>query len=384
MDTEDEKRRLLHNHPPDKQTREGVKRLSVNSIKEVTLLCLVIYLMVQPGGILSYIINEWTQFTVKKEYFINTTISTSTDSCKTSNHSSGVYRNLTKVQEVSAKWLMLNSLAETIPGFFTCLVLSPLTDTYGRRFLIILTLFGVFSKYAAACVIIYTDQHFWYMVAANGLEGITGTSLALFSVSFSYIADLVKDKKQRVFCIVIVEFMLMASVMVSGLLSGILINKFGFMIPAVICTAILLVSVMVAILFLPESLKSEKRIKPMSVTDSLMRPFLFYTSKAFKGKRLLYALFLLAFGFAELVGQNRSSLETLYLLGMPFCFSPTFVGYFGCARHFGEAVIGLGSVKFMQVYISNEAIAILGTVSSMVSYIVEALARSELMIFMGK
>ena len=384
MNTEDEKKRLLHNHPKDEQTREGVKRLSVNSTKGITLLCLVIYLMVQPGGILSYIINEWTQFTVKKEYFINSTISTSTDSCKTSNHSSGAYRNLTKVQEVSAKWLMLNSLAETIPGFFTCLVLSPLTDTYGRRFLIILTLFGVFIKYAAACVIIYTEQHFWYMVAANGLEGITGTSLALFSVSFSYIADLVKDKKQRVFCIVIVEFMLMVSVMVSGLLSGILIDKFGFMIPAVICTTILLVSVMVAILFLPESLKSEKRIKPMSVADSLMRPFLFYTSKAFKGKRLLYALFLLAFGFAELVGQNRSSLETLYLLGMPFCFSPTFVGYFGCARHFGEAAIGLGSVKFMQVYISNEAIAILGTVSSMVSYIVEALARSELMIFMGK
>ena len=380
----DEKQHLLHSQPSGKQKKGVKKSFTVNTLKGVLMLCLVTYCFAQSAGIFDYIINEWTQFTIKREYFVNATISTSTSSCKNVNHSTDTYRNLTKVQQESAKWLMFNRVACYIPAFFISLALPPLTDTYGRKFLIVLSLFGIFVKFAAACIIIYTNQQFIYMVAAYAVEGITGASFTFFSVCFSFIADIVKDNARRIFCIVIVEFTLMISTMISGLLSGILIDAFGFISPAIACAGVLLFTLMVACVFLPESLRKENRTKPISLSESLMRPMMFYTSSAFKGKRLRYSLFLFAFGCAELVGLNRSSMETLYLLGMPFCFSPTWVGYFSFARHFGEAVIGLGSVKLMQAYMSNEAIAILSSVSDAVSYVVEALAKSEVMIFMGK
>ena len=358
------------------------KNAFVKMVMGVFILYLVTFLMTLPANILDYIINEWTQFIVKKEYFINATISRV--SCKTTNYSTEFNANLTIVQQESAKWLMLSSIANYIPGFFTSLVLTPMTDTYGRRFLLILTLFGIFVKNAFVCAIIYTNQQFGYMVAAFAFEGLTGSSFSFYSVCFSYIADYVTDKSKRMMCFVIMEFLTMASIMVSGLIAAVLINNFGFSVAALSCTTCILSSLVTAILFLPESLKSEDRIRPVSIIESLFRPLLFYTSKVFKGKRLLYILFLMAFGLAELIGLHRPSLETLYLLGMPFCFSPTWIGYFSFARHFSETIIGLGSVKFLQAYMTNEAIAILSTVSNILSYIVEALARSELMLFMGK
>lgn len=355
-----------------------------HSIKGFIILCFVSYFMVQPSGLYTYIINEWTQFTIKQEYLFDPNVQTKTNSCQNLNHSSEIYRNLTRVQQESAKWIMFNHLASYIVAFFVCLVLPPFSDTYGRRFFIILSLSGVILKNVGAAIIIYTKQHFIYMVVAYGIEGCTGSSLAFYSVSFSYIADVMTDNNKRVFSIVIFEATLMLSTMLSAIVSGFLIDNLGYANSSFVCLGMLLISLVIAIAALPESLSEEHRRSSNSILMTLKRPFEFYTTDAFKGKRSRYIIFLLAFGFVELSSLNRTTIETIYLLGQPFCFSPTWIGYFSFARHFGEAVIGLGSVRLLQIFLSNEAIAILSTVSSGTSFVVEAFAASKLMMFMGR
>ena len=348
------------------------------------ILCLVTFLYFQPLLILNYLVNEWIQHSLKLEYFPDGDFSGNFSSCKDSNHSSEGYKLYTEVQQNSAHWIMYINIALNVTSFFSNLILSCYTDTYGRKFLFILTSMALVIRSGAVSVVIYTSQKFTYIVGAYAMEGLTGSHYAYLNASFSYIADIIKDTKKRVLAVVFIEAVLLLNSMVSGLIAGVFVDKYGFFIPALTCTGITFLALVIVVIFLPEALDYELRIKPISIPKALKRPFEFYTSSIFAGKRLEYVILLLAFGFAELGSHNRSGMETVYLLGMPFCWTPTWIGYYSLARHFGQAVIGLGSVKLCQKCMSNELIAITSTVFCFASYMVEALATSELVMYMGK
>ena len=352
--------------------------------RRIAALLLVLYLTIQPISIMLYVFNEWIQHTFKERLLSNSSVSLSKSGCESLNESSDVYKNLTLVQQKSAQWTLYNSLAAYIPAVFTSLILTAYTDKYGRKFLITLTIIGFAIKESVTLFVIYTNGELIYLILSSVVQGMTGSFYALFSAAFSFVADVVKDSKSRVLAVIAVEFVSMLAVTVSGTLSGILVENLGFMYPTMIVVGTLVIATIIALTALPETLAKENRTNPKSILDILKRPFEFYTSSSFKGKRLRYILFLLAFGVTEVVSLNRTSMETLYLLGAPFCWSPRKIGYFSSARHFGQGVVGLGSVKLMQRFMSNEVIAILSTVSNAASYIIEGLASTELMIYIGK
>ena len=62
----------------------------------------------------------------------------------------------------------------------------------------------------------------------------------------------------------------------------------------------------------------------------------------------------------------------------------TRIRYFKLVRNAGQLVIGLGSVKVVQMFVSNEVRGITSSMSCIASFIVEALARSELLVYMDK
>ena len=355
-----------------------------NDWRKLAVLCVISYFYWQTLAMMSFIQNEWIQHTMKEKYLPDSEFTKNISACNNPNHSSVEYQMYTKVQQESAQWNVYINIALHVTAFIANLILPCYTDTYGRRFLFILTVIGYFVKTMVVCIVIYTDQSIVYVVIANGLEGMSGGSFSFLSVSFSYVADTFKDSKKRVYAVVISEAMIMFPVMISGLVSGLFVDNLGYSVPSLVCTGMSLSSVTFAILLLPETLKPELKRRPISIIEALKRPFEFYTSPSFRGKRVQYALMLMAFGFAITSTFNRSSIETLYLLGMPFCWTPTLIGYFSLARNAGQLVIGLGSVKLLQIFLSNEAIGIISSMSCIASLILEALARSELLMYMGR
>ena len=167
------------------------------------------------------------------------------------------------------------------------------------------------------------------------------------------------DSNKRVLAVVISEATILLPAMISGLSAGLFVDNYGYFMPSLVCTGMILASLTLATLLLPETLKLELKRRPISLVAAIKRPFQFYTSPSFRGKRLQYVLLILAFGFAITSAFNRSAIETLYLLGMPFCWSSTGIGYFSLARNAGQMVIGLGSVHILQKFVANEIIAFL-------------------------
>ncbi|XP_053407879.1 solute carrier family 46 member 3-like [Mercenaria mercenaria] len=104
--------------------------------------------------------------------------------------------------------------------------------------------------------------------------------------------------------------------------------------------------------------------------------------KMSKGNDSSIYYFSVLFFFAEIAGLNRSSIETLYFLGQPFCWGPSKIGVFTTTRYALLGVVGLGSLRLLQIFLSNEAIAVLSTVSYAASFMIEAFAKTNLLIYM--
>jgi PCFT/HCP family folate transporter-like MFS transporter 1/3 len=215
-------------------------------------------------------------------------------------------------------------------------------------------------------------------------DGILGSSYALFAVSFSYVADITYKDNHRVLGVVIIESVLMVTAVCGSLLSGYFIETlgFGFFNTAVICSALMLLGFAITLLFLPETLHKNKRSSPKSFLGTWKKMIQFYISADFRGKRTLYILLLGSFFVTEIAMLNRSNIETLYFLGQPFCWGPSKIGVFATTRYVALGVVGLGSLPLLQKFLSNEIIAVISAVSSVISLIIEGLAKSNLMIYL--
>ncbi|XP_045190797.2 solute carrier family 46 member 3-like [Mercenaria mercenaria] len=366
------------------QTEQGKEDRSISiKWKYITILPAMFFTFVG-GGIFNFIINEWTQNKIQNEKFPNTTIKNNFEACNNTNHSDPVYINYKAVQQDTSIWLLYYSIAQHIPMFCVNTQLTGYTDTYGRKFLFVLATFGACAKYCVITAVIHFNASLLYVVAMYAFDGLLGSSYALYAVSFSYVADITHKDNHRVLGVVIIEATLLASAIVSSLLSGYFIETlgYGFFNTAVISSSICLIGFFITILLLPESLDKIKRRPPNSLLGTLKNMVQFYVSKDVKGKRLIYLLLLSSFFFAEIAGLNRSSIETLYFLGQPFCWGPSKIGVFTTTRYALLGVVGLGSLRLLQIFLSNEAIAVLSTVSYAASFMIEAFAKTNLLIYM--
>lgn len=334
------------------------------------------------SSIFSYIVNEWTQHVIKTNLFPNESLAQSV-SCGVENKSDPVYVNYKHVQQQSADWSMSYTVAENIPALFLQLILPSYSDAYGRKFLLILTTLSLVLKATIVSLVVYFAASFWYIVAANILEGLMGGPFALFSATFSFVADITSSGKKRSTVIVFVETSLMLASVLGSYLCGYFIENanLGFFYTSLMASISCTVGFVIIVL-LPESLPKWKRTRPKSVTTTVRRISDFYVSKDFQGKRLSYILLLLGFFFTTLGGMNRSTMETIYFLGQPFCWDPSKISIFMLARHGAQSIVGVGLVPLLLKCISNEIISIISAASSTISFIIEAFAQTSLMIYM--
>ena len=329
----------------------------------------------------NYVENEWTQMMVRREYFPNEIANFS--GCGNNNETDPRYKDYQTVQQVTAKWGMLFSLAELIPATLAQIILPPYTDVYGRKFLLILGTVALTVKNIGISLTVYYEASFWYLFAANAALGVGGTGLAFGSAAFSYTADITFTKTQRTIGVVATEAMIMFAVVASSYCSGLFIEDLdlGFFYTSVIGSGFTVLMILL-ILCMEESLPKENRSKPKPILESIKRMTDFYISKDFKGKRKAYILLVITFGMATIITINRGSMETLYFLGRPFCWGPSKIGLFSMVRHAAKTACGLVSIWFLQKFLSNAAIGMIGSMSSIISYTIEGLATTTVWIYM--
>ena len=194
-------------------------------------------------------------------------------------------------------------------------ILGRLSDRYGRRPILLVSVFGTFIGF----LLFGFATTLWMLFAARILDGITGGNL---SVAQAYISD-VTDAKNRAKGLGLIGAAFGIGFIIGPVTGGIL-SQYGYNVPAFVAAGLALFNFILIYAWLPESLTKEKREqlgeqkKPSVTLDALiaalMRPFtgsLLITRFFFS---LAFAIFQTIFSLYALAKFNLTARDTGFVL----------------------------------------------------------------------
>ena len=179
-------------------------------------------------------------------------------------------------------------------------LLGRLSDRFGRRPVLLLSVFGTFLGF----LLLGFANALWMLFASRILDGLTGGNL---SVAQAYISD-VTDEKSRSKGLGMIGAAFGLGFII-GPVTGGLLSQWGYAVPAFAAAAISFINLILIYAWLPESLTEEKRAqmtekRPAITFNALLVAF----QRPFTGSILITRFF---FGLAFAIFQTIFSLYAL-------------------------------------------------------------------------
>ncbi|WP_340373421.1 MFS transporter [Peribacillus sp. FSL E2-0218] len=237
--------------------------------------------------------------------------------------------------------------------FFAAPVLGALSDKYGRRPMLLVCLFGSAIGY----IVFGLGGALWVLFAGRIIEGITGGSI---STIFAYFADIIPPEQRTKYFGWVSAVVGMGTVIGPAL--GGFLAKFGYSVPMYFGAIITLLNVVYGILYMPESLDKNNRLKEIPFVR--LNPFtqLVNVLSMKNLKRLLVSAFLLWIPNGSLQAIfSQFTMDT-------FSWKPALIGLMFSIMGFQD-IISQGFImpKLLKTCSDNQ-IAILGMVSEIIGY----------------
>lgn len=341
------------------------------------------------GVLYMYEVPQYTQ-SVMQELYNNDSIYNKShnvyNACSSSiNKTDPSYIAYTHVQQETAKWLIYFNVAAFLPAMFANLVWSSYSDILGRRFPLMLCFVGVTIRYVCLIVVIHFKLNLVYILIGNVLDGLTGAYTSVIAVLFAYVSDVTYPGKDRTIAIVMFELIIGLAITVSTLASGYFILLTSFFYTALCLPCISVVGLLIVIFLVPETMQNkETQRQSRNVLKNMSEAAKFYFCDGTRPKRLKYIFLMLGFLFLGMSTLSRGTLEVLYQLGLPFCWSPLKIGWFGSVRMGIGSVFGIAGAYVFKRFMADDSIVMLSLVATAVSFIVEGLAESDTAMYSGK
>ena len=151
----------------------------------------------------------------------------------------------------AARWIGIFSTVWALSQFFGAPILGALSDRFGRRPVLLISLFGLAFDY----LVMAFAPTLWWLFVARLVSGLTAAGMA---VAGAYIADVTPpEKRAQTFGLIGAAWGV--GFIVGPAIGGFLAQHFGLRAPFMGAAALTLVAALYGLLVLPESLKRENR-----------------------------------------------------------------------------------------------------------------------------
>jgi DHA1 family tetracycline resistance protein-like MFS transporter len=239
-------------------------------------------------------------------------------------------------------------------------ILGRLSDRYGRRPILLVSVFGTFLGF----LLLGFANTLWILFAARIIDGITGGNL---SVAQAYISD-VTDAQNRAKGLGLIGAAFGVGFII-GPVTGGLLSQYGYNVPAFVAAGLSFINFILIYAWLPESLTKEKREqlgeqkKPAvtigALVMALKRPFTgsLLITRFFFG--LAFAIFQTIFSLYALAKFNLSARDTGFVLTYVGVLSVIVQGFLvgKLTNRFREDHLMMASVALMAVSLAGWALA---------------------------
>lgn len=237
--------------------------------------------------------------------------------------------------------------------FFVAPGLGALSDRYGRRPILLICLLGSSIGY----LIFGIGGSIWILFLGRIIDGVTGGSI---STIFAYFAD-ITPKEERTKYFGWISAIAGIGAAIGPTLGGVL-AKFGYAVPMYFGAIITLLNFIYGILYMPESLHENNRLKKITLVR--LNPFtqLMSVLSMKTLKRLLISAFLI-----WIPNGSLQSIFSLFTMDT-FNWTPTLIGLMFSIMGIQDIISqGLIMPKLL-MKLSDVKIALLGMVSEIIGY----------------
>ncbi|MBC1435564.1 MFS transporter [Listeria rocourtiae] len=238
--------------------------------------------------------------------------------------------------------------------FFSAPVLGALSDRYGRRPILLISLFGATIGFFVFGI----GGALWVLFAGRIIEGITGGSI---STIFAYFAD-ITPAEQRTKYFGWVSAVAGAGSIMGPTIGGLLATSFGYSAPLYFGAAIALLNIIYGYFFMPESLDAKNRLQ--EITAMRLNPFLqLFNILSIKNlNRLLIAAFLLWIPSGSMQAiMSQFTIDT-------FSWKPALIGLVFSIMGFQDIISQAFIMPQLLKKLSDKQIALLGMTAELIGY----------------
>jgi len=238
-------------------------------------------------------------------------------------------------------------------------ILGRLSDRFGRRPILLLSVFGTFLGF----LLLGFANALWMLFASRIIDGLTGGNL---SVAQAYISD-VTDEKSRSKGLGMIGAAFGLGFII-GPVTGGLLSQWGYAVPAFAAATISFLNLILIYAWLPESLTADKRAqmtekRPAVTLNALLvafqRPFTgsILITRFFFG--LAFAIFQTIFSLYALAKFNLSARDTGFVLTYVGVLSVIVQGFLvgRLTSRFREDILITASVVLMGISLLGWALA---------------------------
>ena len=247
--------------------------------------------------------------------------SESNKSC-VANESDEDYDMNQKIQAETSRYTLFFLICTYLPAIFTIIIIGTLNDMIGRKVVIMIALLGFVAEVVCYLAVDIFDLTVNYLFIGTLIRGITGGTPSVLNTVALYISDITTEEQRNLrFVVIFCAFDL--SFVLTQIPLGYLVDSEGFTAVFWILLGIVLLSL--AYLSIPGCVyETNEETSQQSASQTIKRvhQVLRANQNPSKFLVLLMLMFLISVQF-----YGGHAVFSVYMLGLPFCLDPLFVGY---------------------------------------------------------
>lgn len=294
---------------------------------------------------------------------------TSSSPCNTSNSSSSMEADA--IQSKASQQVLYFTLSASIPSLVTCLIAGGYSDFFGRRPLLLTGCFTGSLKMLLITIIIKLELPTWLFYVAYAADGLSGSWTIMFVMFVSSIADTNPEKKDRAFWVAILGFAISLVGALLLVVTGVLIDQLGFFAASFMCVVSSTLAFLLAFFFFPETFPPPKD-KKLKLLDGVRKISSYFFHGGSSTERLKLWTCLFIFMLTVLAPLCLVTIDTLYLLHRPFCWTHSAIGIYSGARMAATFFTGTIILRTFQNCCKPEVLAMVGLLFQTAGFLLEA------------